>query len=87
MLQLMRVLLMWPIGQWLHDVLEPFLDARDSGPLVLTHLYLLLGFSIPVWLYPLSYSGGMYTCRVLAWGPPSFITVASQITIEGVGAM
>lgn len=25
-------------------------DARDEGPLILTHLYLLLGCAIPLWL-------------------------------------
>lgn len=89
----MRVLLMWPLGKWLHDVLEPFLDASDSGPLVLTHLYLLLGFSLPVWLYPLGYSGGMYPLgyvptpamkSIFVYGPGhhvSLITVAGQIIL------
>eukprot|EP00731_Ephydatia_muelleri_P025952 Em0018g52a len=82
-LELMRVLLMWPIGQWLHDVLEPFLDARDSGPLVLTHLYLLLGFSIPVWLYPLSYSGAAASKLALYAGVVSLGVGDSIASVAG----
>lgn len=28
----------------------PLTDSRDEGPFILTHLYLLLGCAIPVWL-------------------------------------
>ena len=32
-----------------------FLDEKDSGPLILTHVYLLLGFAVPLWIYPVDY--------------------------------
>lgn len=32
----------------------PFLDARDGGALVMTHIYLLCGCLLPVWLLPLA---------------------------------
>uniref|UniRef100_A0A8C6YBV9 dolichol kinase n=1 Tax=Naja naja TaxID=35670 RepID=A0A8C6YBV9_NAJNA len=41
-----------PFGQTLRQLLSLFLDERDSGPLILTHIYLLLGMSFPVWLVP-----------------------------------
>ena len=35
--------------------LRMFLDDKDSGPLILTHVYLLLGFAVPLWIYPVDY--------------------------------
>ncbi len=42
---------MWPVGNILHSAFLVFLDDQDSGVAILTHIYLLLGMSIPVWLY------------------------------------
>ncbi len=44
---------MWPVGAGLDAVFRPLTDSRDGGPLMLTHLYLLVGFATPLWLYPL----------------------------------
>uniref|UniRef100_UPI00398EC8C0 dolichol kinase n=1 Tax=Pristiophorus japonicus TaxID=55135 RepID=UPI00398EC8C0 len=41
-----------PLGVILRPMLALFLDDRDSGPLILTHIYLLLGLTLPVWLFP-----------------------------------
>ena len=30
-----------------------FVDSKDSGLLILSHVYLLAGFALPLWLYPL----------------------------------
>ena len=38
-----------------HSYLSPFTDKRDSGPLILTHVYLLTGCALPLWLFPLDY--------------------------------
>ena len=51
--QLFRYFRMWPGGEGLHSALQPLADSRDSGSLVLSHIYLLLGFSLPLWLSPL----------------------------------
>lgn len=51
--QVVRLVRAWPVGEALHRGLRPLLDSQDAGPLIVTHLYLLLGFSLPVWLYPL----------------------------------
>ncbi|KAJ3292404.1 hypothetical protein HK104_005321 [Borealophlyctis nickersoniae] len=40
----------WPFGPYLQDFLTRFLDARDRGPVILSHLYLLVGCAGPVWL-------------------------------------
>ncbi|KAM9206910.1 LOW QUALITY PROTEIN: dolichol kinase-like [Dugong dugon] len=36
-----------PLGHTLQSLLSLFLDERDNGPLILTHIYLLLGMSLP----------------------------------------
>lgn len=61
-----------PFGERIHSALEVFLDEKDSGPLILTHVYLLLGFAVPLWIYPVDYmkpdaTGGYSVCdHVLA---------------------
>eukprot|EP00741_Cyanophora_paradoxa_P015569 tig00020902_g15029.t1 len=45
-----RLALAPPIGPALAAFCESFRDARDVGPLILTHAYLLLGCAVPVWL-------------------------------------
>nr|XP_060613507.1 dolichol kinase [Anolis sagrei ordinatus]XP_060613508.1 dolichol kinase [Anolis sagrei ordinatus] len=52
LLEYVRYFTIKPFGHWLRHLLSLFLDERDSGPLVLTHIYLLLGMSLPVWLFP-----------------------------------
>lgn len=49
-LELLRLYALPPLAAPLTTFLAAFLDARDSGALVLTHTYLLLGCSIPIWL-------------------------------------
>ncbi|NXG48419.1 DOLK kinase, partial [Psilopogon haemacephalus] len=51
-LEYVRYFRIKPFGQTLRQLLSVFLDERDSGPLILTHIYLLLGMSLPVWLLP-----------------------------------
>uniref|UniRef100_A0A3Q3NAF1 dolichol kinase n=1 Tax=Labrus bergylta TaxID=56723 RepID=A0A3Q3NAF1_9LABR len=51
-LEYVRYFRIRPLGQLLRQVLTLFLDERDSGPLILTHVYLLLGMSLPIWLFP-----------------------------------
>lgn len=54
-----------PFGESIHSALEVFLDEKDSGPLILTHVYLLLGFAVPLWLYPVDYMIGDSTgCKL-----------------------
>ncbi|XP_019850694.1 PREDICTED: dolichol kinase-like [Amphimedon queenslandica] len=52
-IELIRLFGIWPLGDAINKMLIPFTDERDTGYLILTHTYLLLGFSIPIWLYPL----------------------------------
>ncbi|KAL2100185.1 hypothetical protein ACEWY4_004579 [Coilia grayii] len=51
-LEFVRFFRILPLGPHLRRMLPHFLDERDSGPLVLTHIYLLVGVSLPLWLTP-----------------------------------
>ncbi|XP_061460512.1 dolichol kinase [Rhineura floridana] len=52
LLEYIRYFTIKPFGHTLRHFLSLFLDERDSGPLILSHIYLLLGMSLPVWLFP-----------------------------------
>lgn len=38
------------IAAFIDSVFDGFRDEKDSGPLTLTHVYLLIGCALPVWL-------------------------------------
>ncbi|XP_035825138.1 dolichol kinase isoform X2 [Aplysia californica] len=40
------------IGKLLDDVQRSFVDERDQGVVFLTHIYLLAGLSLPLWISP-----------------------------------
>lgn len=40
-----------PFGSYLYDAFKIFLDEQDSGLIILTHIYLLLGLSLPLWIF------------------------------------
>jgi len=41
-----------PVSRYLTQRLTPFLDTKDSGQLILTPIYLLVGVSLPLWVWP-----------------------------------
>jgi dolichol kinase len=49
-LELIRACHLPPLAEPLGRFLAPFIDSRDGGTLILTHVYLLLGCATPVWL-------------------------------------
>eukprot|EP00124_Ichthyophonus_hoferi_P003160 Ihof_evm6s259 gene=Ihof_evmTU6s259 len=40
-----------PVGKWLKPFMQQYADQRDQGPAILSHIYLLLGCAMPVWLH------------------------------------
>ena len=40
------------IGAFLTQKVAGFLDEKDQGTLILTHIYLLVGCSLPIWISP-----------------------------------
>lgn len=49
-LEYIRYFAVVPFGKEIHLFLVGFLDGRDGGPIILSHLYLLMGCAAPVWL-------------------------------------
>ena len=42
------------LGNILSTNMVGFLDEKDQGTLILTHIYLLVGCSLPIWIFPLN---------------------------------
>ena len=40
-----------PFGHRMHDFMKVYIDKRDCGELIVTHLYLLVGCALPVWFH------------------------------------
>ncbi|XP_075434730.1 dolichol kinase [Ascaphus truei] len=77
LLEYVRYFCIRPLGQTLRSLLTIFLDERDSGPLILTHIYLLLGMSLPVWLFP-------RLCAASLSGPSTLLPYCGVLAV-GVG--
>ena len=41
-----------PLSTLLDSVFSHFLDEKDGGVLVLSHIYLIVGLACPFWIYP-----------------------------------
>ncbi|KAF2073031.1 hypothetical protein CYY_005647 [Polysphondylium violaceum] len=50
LLELLKYAMVPPLASIVKTYMNRFLDSRDSGPITLTHIYLLLGCSIPLFL-------------------------------------
>ncbi|GAB1609102.1 dolichol kinase-like [Argonauta hians] len=50
LLEQIRMYQIPPLSSMLQSSLTLFLDEKDSGPMLVSHIYLLLGFSLPIWL-------------------------------------
>ena len=50
LLERIRINHLPPIGKRIDRIFKQFTDEKDSGLLTLTHIYLLVGFSLPIWI-------------------------------------
>ena len=48
----MRVVNVEPLAGIITTAFDTFLDEKDSGNLILSHIYLLAGVAAPMWLMP-----------------------------------
>lgn len=49
-----RIMRIPPVGKMLHQSLQGFLDEKDQGLVIVSHIYLLVGCSFPLWLNPVT---------------------------------
>jgi len=56
-----------PFGSQLDSALQIFLDKQDAGCLVLTHIYLLLGCSLPLWFALPAQLSGEFAWSAAHW--------------------
>lgn len=52
LLEAVRVSNIRPLGPMIEECFKSFRDEKDSGPLTLSHIYLLVGMSLPLWIHP-----------------------------------
>lgn len=57
-----------PIGPFLEKSLSQFLDSKDEGLLILTHIYLLVGCSLPIWIFPSNITSNKNEIMILSSG-------------------
>lgn len=50
-LELVRVIELYPVADYLEAGVEAFIDEKDAGKVALTPLYLLVGCSAPLWIH------------------------------------
>lgn len=51
LLECIRYGKVWPLGNYLDSFMRSFTDEKDEGDLILTHIYLLFGCAVPLWLF------------------------------------
>jgi dolichol kinase len=53
LIEYIRYFRLQPLGPQLHKFLITFTNERDSGVAILSHIYLLAGCALPVWIVSL----------------------------------
>ena len=49
-LEMIRFGLIQPFGRMVDKFICSFIDDRDRGPLIVSHIYLLIGCALPIWI-------------------------------------
>jgi dolichol kinase len=50
MLEYHRYFNIYPLGSYIEPFLSRFIDSKDTGPAILSHIYLIIGCALPVWI-------------------------------------
>ncbi|KAI9480447.1 MAG: hypothetical protein EXX96DRAFT_180692 [Benjaminiella poitrasii] len=78
-LEYLRYFALWPWGKSLHVFLTEFIDNRDLGPVILSHIYLLLGCAGPVWLSSSNVLGSLAGVLSLGFGDAAASLIGKRI--------
>lgn len=54
LIEIIRYFRIYPLGSIVHKFMVSFVDQKDHGKAILSHIYLLIGCGLPVWLNSLS---------------------------------
>ncbi|RKP33884.1 hypothetical protein BJ085DRAFT_22163 [Dimargaris cristalligena] len=63
-IELARILRISPLAESINHLMIPFIDYHDSSYVILSHLYLIVGCAIPIWLrtsHPIGNLAGILT--------------------------
>ncbi|KAI9243579.1 hypothetical protein BY458DRAFT_530546 [Sporodiniella umbellata] len=77
-LEYLRYFAVWPWGKNLHIFLTEFIDNRDLGPVILSHLYLLIGCASPIWIESTDMLASLSGILVLGFGDSAASIVGKQ---------
>lgn len=86
LLDLLRASQLPPLSKPIRDFLQPYTDGRDhQGPVVISHIFLLIGCAIPLWLslasLPRSGSGTMRGWEI----PTREVSMVAGVVCVGLG--
>jgi dolichol kinase len=77
-LELARVIKLWPVHEALEMSVQSFIDEQDAGNIALTPLYLLIGCSLPFWIHN-------SPCDLIGSTSFEFLPLISGILSVGIG--
>ncbi|RWS29969.1 dolichol kinase-like protein [Leptotrombidium deliense] len=64
-MEIVRVLNMPPLARYIDQSFNTFRDEKDAGIITVTHVYLLIGICVPLWIYPSSNNITIHTASGL----------------------
>nr|CAG4641955.1 EOG090X0BFL [Eurycercus lamellatus] len=82
-LEAIRIYQIDGLGSLLNSSMAGFLDEKDQGSIILTHIYLLVGCSLPVWMFPRSVASSTEEVLLLCSGIISLGVGDSAASIGG----
>eukprot|EP01063_Lacrimia_lanifica_P001425 TRINITY_DN10729_c0_g3_i1.p1 TRINITY_DN10729_c0_g3~~TRINITY_DN10729_c0_g3_i1.p1 ORF type:complete len:580 (+),score=202.18 TRINITY_DN10729_c0_g3_i1:49-1740(+) len=74
----LRIAQVAPLARAVTSVMATYTDEKDLGTAVLTHIYLLLGCSSPVWYIFIAHHGGIFSAK-------SLLTAMAGVAVTGLG--